>query len=125
MVGMRRYLLRVLKSGVPTALALAIMGYFLAQMAVVLHFEPSKTNPQAATTLTNQLESSLPPTMALWGFVLIALCELFRSLWRVQPDLADGQQSATTFTVNGVNSDTVTEPLLVEADAARRSHTSR
>jgi len=88
---MSPFLKQVVRSAVPTCLALALMGFLLSQLAGMWHASANdgRTTPAVAEKLSESLEVRLPLTMAAWGFAFIVLSELFRSLWKpadaVQP----------------------------------------
>ncbi len=81
---MRRYLLKLLKAGVPTAAILAFFGYAFAQFAGMWYISESggRESPVGAAEIARTLEWRLPLTMAAWGFGLVALFEGVLSLWR-------------------------------------------
>lgn len=80
---MRHYLLKLLKNGVPTAVALAVVGYFFAQLAAMWYASESGGRVTVgADEMSDTLEWHLPLTMAAWGFGLVALFEGVLSLWR-------------------------------------------
>ena len=81
---MRRYLLKLLKAGVPTAAVLAFFGYAFAQFAGMWYVSEAggRDSPVGAAEVARTLEWRLPLTMAAWGFGLVALFEGVLSLWR-------------------------------------------
>ena len=84
LVSMRRYLLKLLKAGVPTAAVLAFFGYAFAQFAGMWYVSESggRASPVGAAEVARTLEWRLPLAMAAWGFGLVALFEGVLSLWR-------------------------------------------
>ena len=81
---MRRYLLKLLKTGLPTAAILALFGYAFAQFAGMWYVSDAggRESPVGAVEVARSLEWRLPLTMAAWGFGLVALFEGVLSLWR-------------------------------------------
>ena len=84
---MRRYLLKLLKNGLPTAAILALFGYGFAQFAGMWYVSEAggRDSPVGAGQVAASLEWRLPLAMAGWGFALVALFEGVLSLWR-KPD---------------------------------------
>ena len=80
---MRRYLLKILRNGLPTAAVLAVLGYLFAQFAGMWYVSESggRNSPLGASELAGTLEWRLPLTMAAWGFALVALFEGVLALW--------------------------------------------
>jgi hypothetical protein len=78
--------IRILKSAVPSALMLALVGYLFAEMAGVWYDSHMTTPEHKSTATVDHLRSRLPLTMAAWGFGLVTLYELVRSLWRPRPE---------------------------------------
>jgi hypothetical protein len=96
----RPTLIRILKGGVPTAVALFAIGLLLAEMASVwvstatppprpaVVTEPglgSATDAppvQTADDLARSIRVRLPLGMALWGFAVVAAFELLLAVWR-------------------------------------------
>jgi len=92
---MRRFLLKLLKNGLPTAAILAVFGYAFAQFAGMWYVSEAggRDAPVGASDIAGTLEWRLPLTMAGWGFALVAFFEGVLSLWRkpvpVQPAAVD------------------------------------
>jgi hypothetical protein len=83
----------ILVHGLLTAGVLAVVGYMFAQIAGmwVTSQTPVRSggeNVAAGSAISTALESRLPFTMAAMGFVLVAMGEGLRSLWR-KPKLED------------------------------------
>ena len=111
---MRPYLLKLLKTGVPTAAGLGVVGYAFAQFAGMWYVsEAGGRTAIGANDIAEALEWRLPATMAAWGFGLVALFEGILSIWRKPP---------TTAPPAGANPVDETEQLLLklleEAEAA-------
>ena len=75
---MRGFLLRSLKTVVPTALVLAGCGYLFAHATAAM--AATQTDPGEA--LRDTLTARLPFTFAAWGGGMVLVFELFRSLWK-------------------------------------------
>ena len=84
---MRATILRILKNGIPTAIALALLGYMmggLAGMWIESNQSPRTVNGNLTSNamtgsgndITQQLRARLPFTMAAWGFALVTVFEL-------------------------------------------------
>lgn len=90
----RHLLLRILKNGLLTAVALAALGYVLAEGAGTWvasqptlrpHAEPglaATPGPAPPEALSNQLKTRLPFSLAGWGVVLVVLFEVTAHVWR-------------------------------------------
>jgi hypothetical protein len=81
---MRRYLLTLLKNGLPTAAILAILGSGLAQFAGICYASAAggRGSSVGATEIARAFEWRLPLMMAAWGFGLVALFEGVLALLR-------------------------------------------
>lgn len=90
---MRDTLIRVLKSGVPTALVLAALGWVMAEAAglwlagqPVSRSQPGIPSDSSAATgsedVADMFRSRLPFAMAAWGFGIVTAFELTLGLWR-------------------------------------------
>ena len=117
---MRRYLLKLLKTGLPTAAILAIFGYVFAQFAGMWYVSESggRNSPVGADEIASTLEWRLPLTMAGWGFALVALFEGVLSLWRKPV-------SAQPVVVPVDETEQLLLKLLEEADAAEAERQKR
>ena len=80
---MRPYLLKLLKTGLPTAAGLGVVGYAFARFAGMWYVsEAGGRTAIGANDIAEALEWRLPLTMAAWGFGLVALFEGILSIWR-------------------------------------------
>jgi len=80
---MRPYLLKLLKTGLPTAAGLGVVGYAFARLAGMWYVsEAGGRTAIGANDIAEALEWRLPLTMAAWGFGLVALFEGILSIWR-------------------------------------------
>ena len=80
---MRTYLLKLLKTGLPTAAGLGVVGYAFARFAGMWYVsEAGGRTAIGASDIAEALEWRLPLTMAAWGFGLVALFEGILSIWR-------------------------------------------
>ena len=81
---MRPYLLKLLKTGLPTAAGLGVVGYAFARFAGMWYVSEAggHDSPVGAAEVARTLEWRLPLAMAGWGFGLVALFEGVLSLWR-------------------------------------------
>ena len=116
---MRTTFLNILKTGLPTAFVLAVMGYGLSQMAVMWHVDQTGTSQSWAAELSNSLEYRLPITMAAWGFGVIVICELFRGIWR-KPMVTKPAEPVKEV----VDAEQLLLQLLDQADAAEKARAS-
>ncbi len=126
---MRATFLRILKSGLPTAVLLAGLGYLYA---IVAGIYLDTTAPPRPTGLpgtdgeraTQALEVRLPILMGGSGFALVAGCELLLSLWR-RPDAGKTAAPPDAAPASGLDPEVekLLNQLLEQADAAdaRRS----
>ncbi len=89
---MRGFLLRSLKTVVPTALVLAGCGYLFAHATAAM----AATQTDTGESLRDALTSRLPFTFAAWGGGMVLVFELFRSLWK-RPT-APAEKPAVTLT---------------------------
>jgi hypothetical protein len=119
---MRTVLIRSLKSGLPTALILALLGIGYSQLSGIwLTADTSKPDDQQnLSDFTNWLQVRVAAGMAAWGFVIVFLGECFRALW-----LPESSKTATSSGSNPkVDADAEAERLLLqlleEAEAAER-----
>lgn len=80
---MRPYLLTLLKTGLPTAAGLGVVGYAFARFAGVWYV--SEAGGRTANDIAEALEWRLPLTMAAWGVGLVVFFEGILSLWRKPP----------------------------------------
>lgn len=94
----------ILVHGLMAAGVLAIIGYFLAQLAgmwVATQSQPRVSWEANAlpirdagidtTELTATLAWRLPLSMAAFGFILVAIGEGLRSIWKTQPPQSEPQ----------------------------------
>ena len=83
---MRYTLIRVLKSGVPTALMLAALGWVMAEGAGMWlagqTVGRSGAPYDSGSDVAGTLRTRLPFAMAAWGFGIVLVFELVLSLWR-------------------------------------------
>ena len=117
---MRRYLLKLLKTGLPTAAILALFGYTFAQFAGMWYVSESggRNSPVGANEIAATLEWRLPLTMAAWGFGLVAFFEGILSIWR--------KPAPVTLAVAPVDeTEQLLLKLLEEADAAEAERQQR
>jgi hypothetical protein len=86
---MRPVFKRVLVHGGGTAAVLAGLGFALAEMAglwLAGNATTRSTDPAADAQLVgHDLRYRIPATMALWGFLFVAIGELSLYLWRGEP----------------------------------------
>jgi hypothetical protein len=75
---MRGFLLRSLKTVVPTALVLAGCGYLFAYATAAM----AATQTDSGDSLRDTLAARLPFTFAAWGGGMVFVFELFRSFWK-------------------------------------------
>ncbi|MEO2089603.1 MAG: hypothetical protein ABGY75_08925 [Gemmataceae bacterium] len=78
---MRGFLLRSLKTAVPTALVLAGCGYLFAHATAAV----AATQTDSGEALRDTLTARLPFTFAAWGGGMVLVFELFRTLWKRPP----------------------------------------
>ena len=131
---MRATILRILKNGIPTAVALALLGYMMGGLAG-MWFEsnqvPRTVNgnltanamPGSGNDITQQLRARLPFTMAAWGFALVTVFELIATVWR-GPRAVSQSNPVAKSALNPTNDldpevEQLLNQLLEQADAAR------
>ncbi len=131
---MRATILRILKNGIPTAIALALLGYMMGGLAG-MWFESNQTPRTvngthasnemagAGNDITQQLRARLPFTMAAWGFALVTVFELIALVWR-GPHAVSQSSPIAKSTLNPTNDldpevEQLLNQLLEQADAAR------
>lgn len=79
-------MLKLFKTGVPTAGILAGVGYLFAQLASMWYIsEAAGRSTVGAEHVADTLEFRLPISMAAWGFGLIALFEGALAIWHTPP----------------------------------------
>lgn len=131
---MRATILRILKNGIPTAIALALLGYMMGGLAG-MWFEsnqvPRTVNGNltanamtgSGNDITQQLRARLPVTMATWGFALVTVFELIAMAWR-GPHAVSQSRPVAKSALNPTNDldpevEQLLNQLLEQADAAR------
>jgi len=107
---------RILRNGLLAAFMLGALGFAYAHFAGV--WFDSKTGdreaPIGGAEVTEALQWRVPLTMAAWGFGLVALFELFASLWR-KPETLSPSASAPV-----PDAEVLLSELLDQAEAAER-----
>jgi hypothetical protein len=83
---------RILKSGLPSAAFLALVGFLMAEVAGIwfdAQVPPPPANPSegrlqplTGEDVSGSLRIHLPIAMAVWGFLLVAAFELVLRIWR-------------------------------------------
>lgn len=134
---MRAMTLRILRNSIVTALMLAVIGYMMSEFASMwlssrVPLRPGLT-PSAAslemqssgTDLSRHLRYQLPLTMALWGFLLVVVLELFVAAvfgtGTSKPVATPAKKVATINPESGLDPEVeqLLNNLLEQADAAR------
>ena len=135
---MRATIFRILRNGIFTAIALAILGYMMSefagmwlastQTARTTMGNPTATAheiPGSGTNITQQLRSRLPVTMAAWGFALVAIFESIAAIWRGQQTFSPPSRAAKSACTPTNDLDPEVEKLLnqllEQADATREA----
>lgn len=126
---MRATFLRILKSGLPTAVLLGGLGYLYAAVAGIYldANAPPRFTGQGTdgASVTHTLEIRLPLLMAGSGFALVAGCELLLSLWRRPAVRKPAAAEPAAVAESGLDPEVekLLNQLLEQADAAdaRRS----
>jgi len=72
---------RLLKSAVPAAVILALFGYLLSESAVAWSDANVDKRPGESNNLGESLRGRVPVMMAAWGFGLLVVYEVMRTLW--------------------------------------------
>jgi hypothetical protein len=105
---MREFVLRCLKTVVPTAVILAACGYGFAVVAGVY----VSGGKDSGESLQDVLVWRLPFTLAAWGGGLVFLYELFRAAWGRKPTPIEPTPATE------VDAEQLLQQLLDQADAA-------
>lgn len=77
---MRPVLIRILKSGLPTALILLVIGFLLSEAAGLWAASQDTRGATSSDAVAAALRQRLPFAMAALGFVLVIAYELLRGL---------------------------------------------
>jgi hypothetical protein len=72
---------RLLKTAVPAAVILAVFGYFLSEIATVWYDAHVGKKPGESDNLGESLRGRVPVMMAAWGFGVLVVYEVLRTLW--------------------------------------------
>lgn len=109
---------RIAVNGVLAAVALALLGYLIASIAVMFLPvpPPGAEEPAPPDDLPEAIKVRLPLTLAAWGFVFVALGELV--LWAVRgkrPPAAGPTQAELDA------NERIIQELLAKADAEERA----
>lgn len=115
---MRGFLLRSLKTVLPTVLVLAGCGYLFAHATAAM----TATNTDSGESLRDTLAARLPFTFAAWGGGLVLVFELFRSLWKrpALPVTTAGKQRPA----DAVDAEVLLQEMLAAAESAETARMS-
>jgi hypothetical protein len=120
-------LIRILKQGIPVALILAVIGYVMAGVAGMwlsshsgsdtsVRVTVENSSADTGETLTQAMQLRLPLTLAAWGFGLVTVLELVRTLVRGQKPST--KQNTLPSRVTEDETEKLLNQLLQQADAA-------